>query len=146
MSNYETGQNDIAIRHLLTTVLKGFLSRAQFGVLANHALRGEEKRFFQEKIGEYATRIANMPKTYEQDGKGDQAIVYLHYFQGGMDAWITEKDADPDGEGQVQAFGIVNMGWGAEYGYVSIKELCENGFELDLHWTPKTVAEAKVGV
>jgi hypothetical protein len=30
-----------------------------------------------------------------------------------------------------------------ELGYISIEELVANGIELDLYWTPKTLAEVK---
>ena len=43
---------------------------------------GEEREWFFYKILSLHQLIATMPKTYEQDGKGDQAIVYLHYFAG----------------------------------------------------------------
>jgi hypothetical protein len=49
------------------------------------------------------------------------------YFTGGCDWWIVEKDSDPDHAGQAQAFGIADLGMGAELGYISIPELLENG-------------------
>lgn len=125
-------------------------------------LRGEEQTFFAEKLREYAQRVTDMPKTGEAL-KNLEAVVYLHYFRGSTDAWITEKDVG-DGtsdERQHQAFGAVNLyGTGlriatiegqdylsgdAELGYVSIAELIENGVELDLHWTPKTLKECAKG-
>ena len=70
------------------------------------------------------------------------ALAHLHYFIGGCDWWIVEKDSDPDQAGQVQAFGIADLGMGAELGYISIPELLENGAELDLYYTePKTIGE-----
>lgn len=107
------------------------------------ACRGEEGQWFQDKLRELATLIENMPKTYEQDGKGEQAIAYLHYFTGGCDWWITEKDAGtPEEPGQHQAFGRAKLGYeDPELGYISIPELLANGAELDLHFTPKTLAE-----
>jgi len=54
----------------------------------------------------------------------------------------VEKDADPDNAGQVQAFGIADLGIGfRELGYISIPELLENGAELDLYFQPKTIGE-----
>jgi hypothetical protein len=76
-----------------------------------------------------------MPKTYDQENVADP-IAYLHYFLGNMDFYITEKDVDTDGAGQVQAFGTSNLGYGAELGYVNIHEITEHGAELDLHFTP----------
>ena len=80
--------------------------------------------------------------TYESTAKGRAALAYLHYFIGGFDWWIVEKDADPDHAGQVQAFGIADLGMDAELGYISIPELLENGAELDLYYTePKNIGE-----
>jgi hypothetical protein len=82
-----------------------------------------------------------MPSVYGQDGLGDDAIVYLHYFNGGIDAWITEKDSTPE---QLQAFGLVDLGCGAEFGYVSIEELKANCFELNFYWTPKKIKDCPI--
>lgn len=106
-------------------------------------LRGEEREYFALLLEEYGARVATMPKTYEQDGLGDQAVIWLHYFTGNCDWWITERDSDEDGDGQIQAFGLANIGHGAELGYISIVELIENGAELDLHWAPKPIKEVK---
>lgn len=106
-------------------------------------LKGEDSQYFIEKLTEYAKRIQNMPKTYEQENKGNKAIVSLHYFTGNCDWWILEKDVDTDGEGQIQAFGFANLGYGSELGYISISELIQNNCELDLHFTPITVEELK---
>lgn len=108
-------------------------------------LRGEERAHFEKKIAEITNTINTMPKTYEQDGKGDQAVAYLHYFKGGCDWYITEKDMG-DGSGdtsQYQAFGLADLGWGSELGYISIVELIRNGVELDLYYTPQTIAEIR---
>lgn len=81
------------------------------------------------------------PKTYEQDGKGDQAIAYLHYFTSNGDFYITEKDID---DGVTQAFGLASIGDSyPELGYISITELVKNGAEIDLHFEPKTLGEIK---
>jgi len=117
--------------------LQKFISPRQLEILTI-CLRGEEKEGFIETVERLANIINTMPKTYEQDGKGNQAIVYLHYFQGGMDWHITEKDIEED---QIQAFGRVDLGNGPELGYISIEELKENNIELDFYFTPKTLAE-----
>lgn len=101
-------------------------------------LQGEEREFFIDKIFELRDLVNSMPKTYEQEGKGDQAIIHLHYFIGNCDWWITEKDSEFM---QRQAFGLADLGYGAEYGYISIEELIENGVELDFYYKPRTVAE-----
>ena len=88
--------------------------------------------------------IKTMPVTYQQDGKADESIVYLHYSLGGANWYITEKDKT--GTGTVQAFGLADLFQdGGELGYISIEELTsdEIGAELDLNWIPKTLREAK---
>ena len=120
--------------------LRRFVSTQQLSVLGD-ACYGEERQWFIDTLVELADRIMTMPKTYEQDGKGDDAIVYLHYFKNNMDWYITEKDMEVE---QIQAFGLADLGMGSpELGYISIEELTEYGAELDLHWTPKTLAEVK---
>jgi len=121
--------------------LKEFMPASQLASMLENC-KGEESAYFIEKINEMSQLIQEMPVTYEQDGKGDQAIASLHYFIGGVDAWVTEKDMEAE---QVQAFGLVNVGQGAELGYISIQELCKAGASLDLHFEPKTIAEIKVG-
>ncbi len=121
--------------------LRGFVPSAQLGVIGDMC-RGEEGDFFRAKMIEYAERVQGMPKTYEQDGKGDDAVAFLHYFSGGCDWYITEKDMEAE---QQQAFGLADLGYGSELGYISLVELCAiASVELDLHWTPKTLAKVKV--
>lgn len=130
---------------LLTAIAqcRKFISPQQVRAML-HSIRGEERAHFVEKFTEYAGRFATMPETYGQDGLGDQAIVYLHYFHGGADWYITERDSDPDGEGQVQAFGLADLyGDGGELGYISILELIRAGVELDLYWKPCTLAQVR---
>lgn len=125
----------------ITTHLRYFIGRQQLSVLGD-ACYGEERQFFIDKIVEMGNLVEKMPKTYEQDGKGDQAIAYLHYFKGNMDWYITEKDMEMP---QIQAFGLADLGYGGEFGYISIQELIENNIELDLHFTPKTIKEIRNG-
>lgn len=119
--------------------VKLFTGNAQFQVM-RAGLRGEESEHFLEKFMEFGKRIQAMPETYEQEGKGLKAVAYLHYFTGGCDWYITEKDMEAE---QHQAFGLANLGYGGETGYISIVELLENGAELDLYFTPKTLAEVQ---
>ena len=120
--------------------LRGFIGPDQLHILGE-VMRGEEKQFFFDLLGSLAERVKTMPKTYEQDGKGGQARAFLHYFKGSGDWYITGKDCDLDGEGQVQAFGQADLGFGPELGYISITELIENNVELDFYYTPKTLNE-----
>jgi hypothetical protein len=127
--------------------LQGFIGLAQRHVLRDLCRdKNEEHQHFRDMLVTLAEHIHAMPKTYEQDGLGDQAQVHLHYFTGGCDWYITEKDSDPDGTGQVQAFGYANLGdpQNAELGYISIQELIEHNVELDLYWTMKPLAAVKV--
>ena len=83
--------------------------------------------------------------------RGQAAVAHLHYFRGGSDWWITELDAgsedDEEPGQQRQAFGLADLGYGAELGYIDIEELVAAGVELDLHWTPKPLSEIRtVGV
>ncbi len=123
--------------------LKEFITPNQLRVMRLME-SGEEGEFFTEKLAELITLISNMPKIYEQDGKGDEAIVTLHYFRGNADWYITEKDSVA-GEPQLQAFGFADLGdpQNAELGYISIDDLIKNKVELDLYFTPRTLREVK---
>lgn len=122
-------------------LLKQFIGGAQLLVI-NSAMSGEEGQFFKDKLIEIASVIQTMPKTYGQDGMGDGAIAYLHYFKGSGDWYITEKDMEDE---QLQAFGLANLGQGGELGYISIQDLIDAGVELDLHWNPKTLKIIRSG-
>ena len=125
--------------HELDT-LKLLTTPEQFEVITD-AMLGEEGDHFIELIDRIHAMWQAMPKTYETNGQGCSALAQLHYFTSGCDWWIVEKDADPDHAGQIQAFGIADLGMGPEAGYISIPELLENGAELDLYFTPKRMGE-----
>ncbi len=125
-----------------TELLRKFIGVSQLHAIADALILGEESDFFTSKLEELTKLVRTMPKTYEQDGKGDDAVVVLHYFTGGMDWYITEKDMIDD-DAQHQAFGLADLGYGGELGYISIQELIDNGVELDLYWEPKTLREVK---
>lgn len=121
-------------------VLRPFMSASQIGAVKD-GMRGEEAQFFFDKAVELSGIVSTMPKTYDQDGKGDDAVAYLHYFRGAGDWYITEKDMD--GAGTEQAFGLADLGSGGELGYISIAELVGAGVELDFHFEPKTIGKIK---
>ena len=121
--------------------LAPFIGTAQTWALVN-GCKGEEKEFFKAKILEMAETIATMPKSYDTDGQGNNAVAHLHYFTGSWDWYITEKDVNTDGKGQIQAFGMVD-GYECEMGYINLKEVTRAGAELDLHWTPCTLRQIK---
>lgn len=125
-----------ALRHL-----EPFQGRSQRSILRHGCQHSEEKDYFIETARRLAEIIATMPTTGQQDGKGKEAIAYLHYFTGGMDWFITEKDIDSDHEGQHQAFGLVHFsGNEPELGYISLVELANtNKVELDWHFQPATL-------
>lgn len=130
-------QNSVEKGMAALNSVRQFLSRGQFKAIAD-AMKGEEGRFFIDKAKVLAQLIEGMAKTYEQDGKGDDATAYLHYFKGSGDWYITEKDAS--GKGTEQAFGLADLGQGGELGYISIDELVRNNVELDLHFEPKPLS------
>ena len=121
-------------------ILKTLIGTAQRAALWA-ALEGGERDHFADIVTRLVATWQAMPATYAAESQGRAAVAHLHYFLGGADWWIVEKDADPDHAGQVQAFGIADLGMGPEAGYISIPELLENGAELDLYFTPKRMGE-----
>lgn len=112
-----------------------FLSRAQFATL-QELCNGSEGPYFDGRVRALACQLVAMPKTGEQDGEGVDPVVHLHYFLGGMDWYIVEKD---EIGGVEQAYGFVVQrgdGQGAELGYISIAQIVACGAELDLYFEP----------
>jgi len=133
----------VEARNALNRLRGTFLSASQVQAIA-YGMGSEESSWFCDKIVAIDKMISAMPVTYQQEGLGVEAIVSLHYFKGSADFWITERDSDPDGEGQQQAFGLADLyGDGGELGYVSIAELISCGVELDLHFKPRTLREVR---
>lgn len=130
-------------------MLRRFIGPVQMAAM-QIGMQGEERAFFIDKLVELGERIAAMPKTYETDGQGAQAVAHLHYFKGGADWYITERDmgdtADAEPGAQHQAHGLAfifpedDCG---ELGYISIVELMRHRVELDLHFVPRTLAEVR---
>ena len=113
------------------------MARGQWHALWQGCQRGEEQAHFQHLVQDWAARIAAMPRTYETDGQGLKAVAHLHYFTPAFDFFITEKDRSG---GTRQAFGLA-CAHEREIGYINIRQLVEAGAEMDLYWTPKTLAE-----
>jgi hypothetical protein len=127
----------------LSTTLKGYIGGDQLRFVRS-LMRGEEGQFFIDKMLELAQVIETMPKSYETDGMGDEAIVHLHYFSGSADWYVTERDmSDQEEEGPIQAFGLKCDRYGARLGYINCVELTEGNAELDFHFRPRTLAELK---
>lgn len=121
-------------------VLSAFMGARQLRYVAD-LMRGEEKQFYFDKLVELANVVQTMPKSYETDGQGLDAIVHLHYFVNSVDLFITERDMEPE---QFQAYGLADLfGDGGEIGYINIVEATQAGAELDFHWTPKTLREVR---
>jgi len=132
-----TAEQQLKNRAVLAT-LTGPRQRA--GLLS--LLAGEEGEHYENALANVSRVWETMPKTYETEGQGRAAVAHLHFFLGAADWWIVEKDADTDGEGQVQALGIADLGMGCrELGYISIPEILAVGAELDLYYQPSTVGE-----
>lgn len=122
--------------HQAAQTLTRFVGRRQLHAMIE-LYESEDGQFFKDKLVEWAGVINTMPKTHEQEDKGGEAIAHLHYFMGGFDWYILEKDMETE---QLQAFGYANMGF-PELGYISIEEITQYGAELDLHWKPTKLAD-----
>lgn len=113
-----------------------FMSKSQKAAVYE-ILSGDERQFAIDIIAEIHSIVNTMPKTYETE-RGKDSIVYLHYFRGNMDAYITERDME---EEQLQAFGYIDMGSSSDLDYISIEDLIKADFELDLFWEEKPLSE-----
>jgi hypothetical protein len=123
-------------------ILKNFMSKPQLTYL-QAAFQGEEGKHFMELSMKLKDLIAQMPGPGETDSQDDPTIS-LHYFMGGSDWWILERDVTLDE--QHQAFGLACLNGdvlNAELGYISIKELISFGVELDLYFEPITLKNVK---
>jgi hypothetical protein len=123
--------------------LSGFIGHSQMTVLRQMCTNWEERYFFRLKMIAVAQMVEKMPKTYEQDGKGEDAVITLHYFTAGCDWYITERDLGSPEDALSQCFGLADLGYGPELGYISIPELLSVGAELDLYFKPRAIRELK---
>ncbi len=140
LNNPQGFETEISLSQAMVglTLLNPFLNWGQGQTLWTLCRRGEEKAHFRAIVAGLTATIKTMPKTYETDGQGLKATAHMHYFTPAFDFYITEKDRT--GDGTQQAFGLA-CAHEREIGYISIRQLVEAGAELDLHWTPKTLAE-----
>ena len=95
---------------------------------------------------------SELPKLYAQDGKGDEAIVYVKFFTPDSNwTWYATEGEDVIDEdtGEVldfRFFGLVD-GFEKELGYFSLNELkmykspLGLTIERDLYWKPKMLKE-----
>ena len=144
-------QKLITAKTLLFGELVNYIGAKQRSRIAD-ILHGAERECMAGILIELAERIKKAPVTYQTDGQGRNAVAWLHYFAGSSaNWWITELDVDAAHQWALddydQAFGVANLfGHSAndgELGYISIKELIENGAEMDLFWTPKAIKELR---
>ena len=94
-----------------------------------------------------------LPALYEQDGKGDEAIVYAKFFtpDSSWTWYVMEGEPVLNEQGKeidFDFFGLVD-GLEIELGYFPLQEL-EGArgklglpIERDLYWEPKTLREVK---
>ena len=122
-----------------TSLLRNFINPSQLSTMLECA-EGEEAQFFIDKMEEIDNTIGKMGGYCSQDGKGGDAIVYLHYFYANYHWFITEKDME--NPQQNFAFGFADMGC-PELGAISISEVLSVGAELDLHFAPRKLSEVK---
>jgi hypothetical protein len=122
--------------------LNQFIGKSQIAVL-EEAIKGEEGLHFSQMLLTLYNNILSIPKPYETEDQGDAASVRLHYFNGGSDWYIIERDIDGE---QIQCFGFACLNGdkqNAEFGYINIAELIKYGVELDLYYKPQTVEDIK---
>lgn len=83
--------------------------------------------------------LQKLPALYAQDGKGYDSIVYAHYFVGGTDIFVTEREGD-----ELFGYTILNGDYEmSEFGYSNLCELKGiRVLNLDFYWEPKTLREA----
>lgn len=118
-----------------------FMPRHQKDLVARYP--DDDKRQILEGIEENLKKLRGYRS---QDGMGDNAIVYAHYFYGQTDYFITETDFDEDaGYENLIGFAILNGDTQfAEFGAVSLDELVQSRrIELDFYWMPVTLGAAK---
>ena len=120
-----------------------FIGKSQLAAIIYYKNHGEEKDFYKNLLIDLTKHINTMPKTYETGEQGDAALIQLHYFNGGSDWWILERDIEDE---QLQAFGFACLNGDthcAELGYISIQELITHNVELDLYYHPQTLGQVK---
>lgn len=123
--------------------IKHFMSKQQ------HSIVSSNTNDYEEVINRLYSVITSMSVAYEQDGLGDDALVYLHYFFAGSDWYVLEKDSCENEQNQAFGFVILNNDiQSAELGYISINELISlevgySGVELDFYFDPRPLGLVK---
>jgi hypothetical protein len=110
-------------------------------------MTGEEGDYFIDKMVELSDIVKRMPLATDQEA---ESKPHLRYFTGDMTWHIYAKDFPYDGDSdnpndpgnpkgdQRQAFGHADLGYGGEFGYISLVEMFEvaPSLNLDMHFTP----------
>lgn len=99
------------------------------------------RKFIQFQL---ALSLRNVPKLYEQDGKGEDAMVFVKIFDpcGSMTWYITECS-------DKEAFGLVVGNQETELGYMNLEEMANIrghmgiGLEIDIYFLPTTLREVR---
>ena len=96
------------------------MPRGEIGALLE-SLKGEEGLAIAETIKKAWQTFETMPKTYDTR-ELETTTAHLHYFTGGWDWYITERDVETR---QLQAFGFVTSDLcpDGEWGYISLEEI-----------------------
>ena len=119
--------------------IAAFLPTGELDALTAICCTSIRRSEYRRAVLDMAERIAHMPRTYETDSQGLDAVAHLHYVCGDWHWYITEKDRA--GLGTQQAFGLA-VGHERELGYISIAEIVSTaGAELDMLWTPRPLRE-----
>jgi len=92
-------------------------------------------------------QLSKIPRLYEtEDVRPSEKLIYLHFFIGASDWYISEYDGEDTFFGYAILNGDTEM---AEWGYVSFRELKElkipPGFEVDCDtfWEVKKASEVE---
>jgi len=127
----------------LPLALKTFINPQQLQMLKElvNDEAGEEFEHFNSIAADITKTVNTMPKTYDTEDVTDPK-AYLHYFMGGWDWYIIERDMYAE---QNQAFGLVKSPYtpSGELGYISIPEILGVNAELDYYYTPQTLSQLK---
>lgn len=107
-----------------------------------------QQRYLKEiHYSEHVEILNKLAQAAEQlksrNDNGADTVMYLHYFYGNADWYISEWQKGDD-----IFFGFANLGddLNAEWGSVLRKELVEHGrIELDFYFKPKPIKSIKVG-
>ena len=121
--------------------LRALTNASQFEAVRHILAEGDSaaRAAMRDTVNQIAHIWTFMPTTYKTQAEGLSATARLHYFVGGADWWIVEKDV---GTEQLQMFGLADLGLGCrELGYISLPEVLSVNAELDFYFNPQTVAE-----